>query len=139
MPEDGLMRFDFGWWLSLVAKGTGWLLLFGVFITTCFNFARGGYASGDPPGYGNILMSLTALFCLALNYAAWSRKPRRRQTLRLAWRLMSQSMLGFFVAASVFYALAAFAILPLATRFDRTFQSAMERGEVQIARAKLGL
>ncbi len=137
-PEDGLMRFDFGWWIGLVAKSTGWILLIGAFLTTVFNFAHGGYAEDDPALYGTVLMAASAGICLGLSYAAWSRKPRRRQTLRLAWRLIAQAFCGFLVAASALYALISFAFLPLAARYDANFESAMQRGEMQIARAKLG-
>jgi len=54
-------------------------------------------------------------------------------------RFISQSVFGFFVASSVIGALMAFAVSPAAFRDGHNFNRAMERGEVEIPRAKLGL
>lgn len=139
-PEDGLVRFDFSWIFALVAKGTGWLILLGAFAYLCANFESTGEAVGlDSYALGVFSMSGALLFSLFLHWMAWRRAPQRRRALRLSLHLISRSLLGCFVAASVLYALVALAMLPLAFRYDRNFQKAMERGEVKIARAKLGL
>lgn len=139
-PEDGLMRFDFGWILGLAARGTMWIVLLGAFAAFCVNHEIMRERFGFDIRYaGAALMSFALFVSLILHIEAWRAKPRRRMALRLGVRLISQSLLGFFVASSVLFALVSFALLPLAFRFERNFQSAIERGEVKIARARLGL
>ncbi|PQV64223.1 hypothetical protein B1R32_10668 [Abditibacterium utsteinense] len=139
-PEDGLMRFDFGWILGLAVRCTMWIVLLGALAAFCFNPENMRDTFGFEIGNaGAALMGFAFSISLILHLEAWRNKPRRRATLRLGLRLISGSLLGFFVASSVLFALVSFALLPLAFRFERNFQSAIERGEVKIARAKLGL
>ncbi|MBW3637948.1 MAG: hypothetical protein KY445_16010, partial [Armatimonadetes bacterium] len=139
-PEDGLATFDFGWILKLAARLTGWILLVGAILLVCANLEWIEESSGLRPATASALLMAGAFFVfLFLLQMTWRTRPRRRQTLRLGSRLAAQSLAGFFVAASVLYALVAFATLPLAFQHDRNFQSAMQRGELAMMRAKLGL
>jgi hypothetical protein len=143
-PEDGLARFDFGWVFTLVARSTGWLLLMGGIAWICYKSGDTGTPlfrgiREDFVDPGVCLMILGVLTSVLLSVYAWCVRPRRRQSLRLSLRLISEGLIGVFVTISVSYAVVAFAILPFALQHERTFENAMKRGEVAIARAKTGL
>ncbi len=139
-PEDGLAAFDFGWILKLAARLTGWILVGGGILLVCANLEQIREEFGLEPATVSLFLMAGAFFVfLFLLQMAWRTRPRRRQTVRLSSRLAAQSLAGFFVAASVLYALVAFTTLPLARQHDRNFQSAMQRGELAMMRAKLGL
>lgn len=131
--EDGLARFDFGWLLRWVARLTFWLLFLGGLLWL---------ASSRGPGtaelYG-LVVPLGVLTSLALHLLTWRRRSHRRQTALLSFRLVAQSMGGFFAIASVLYALSAFALLPKAWQFDRDFEAAMKQGELKMVLTKVGL
>lgn len=139
-PEDDLTHFDFGWILGLAARLTGWILLVGAILLFCANLEQIQEKVGlDSSATATFVMAGALFVFLFTVQSNWRTKPRRRQTVRLGSRLAAQSLGGFFVAASVLYAFVALATVPLAMRHDRNFQTAMQRGELAIMRAKLGL
>lgn len=139
-PDDGLTRFDFGWILGFAARLTGWILLWGGVLMFC---AYLGEIEDDlgiaSPTASVFLMASAFFFSFLMLQSAWRTRPRRRQTLRLGFRLAAGALAGFFVTCSVLYALVAFAVWPLSLRYERNFESAMQRGELVTARARLGL
>lgn len=129
---DGLSGFDFGWLFGWVARLTFWLLFLATLV---------GLASTREKGFEEFysaVVPLGVLISLMLHFLAWHRGLRRRQTLLLSFRLVTEAMGGFFAIASVLYALVAFALLPMAWGFDRDFEVAMKQGDLKLVRAKAG-
>lgn len=139
-PADGLARHDFGPVLALTAQMTGISVLCLAFMAPIFDFGFVSRFTGVPAvRIQGALMSAALLVGFAAMILDWRAKPRRRATFYLALRLMREGLLGFLVACSLTYAALALFVAPHAQRFDRDARQAVVRGEVQIARSRLGL
>lgn len=130
---DGVANFDFGWLFSWVVRLTIWAIAFAALVWV---LRRSMY---EGPRYLWMVPVGIVLFSLFLHFLTWRKRPHRRETLLLSFRLVGEAMAGFFVLASLLYGLIAFATLPKAMQFERDFEAAMRQGELKLARVKLGL